>query len=219
MMYSSSDTTITADMDQLAISSRRTGINNPQTFSSSVHDPLLADLVHSATPGHHSRNPQLQHPGTGLASSSTDENSFGLGITNAPPGTSTPRDAWEGQGEFPLRLEKVSHSAVPVLGGVQLIFTGANFRDGVQAVFECPQLGSAVRPKIITPTVLRDTRMVANAPNLLDWWALLHKEPSHNRGSLTLSVTLTCAGVRNNEDQGTVFTLVATEGMLALVQF
>lgn len=37
-------------------------------------------------------------------------------------------DAWADQGDFPLQLDRVSHTSIPARGGARITFTGENFR-------------------------------------------------------------------------------------------
>ncbi|KAG0343119.1 hypothetical protein BG004_005477 [Podila humilis] len=117
-------------------------------------------------------------------------------------------DAWADQGDFPLQLDKVSHSIISARGGAKITFTGENFREGVQVVFEFPRLGVS---KVIVPKVLKSTEMEIVAPSLLDWWTQSDKR--YHCRELCLSISLLCGGVKGPEDKNTTVDIVAREGL------
>ncbi|KAG0328343.1 hypothetical protein BGZ99_005526 [Dissophora globulifera] len=82
-----------------------------------------------------------------------------------------------------------------------------NFREGVEVVFHCRQL--RIEAKIVKPRVLKSTEMELVTPNLLDWWVLANRRRPCKE--LNLSVTLICAGAKDDEDIGTTFELSAVE--------
>ncbi|KAF9206219.1 hypothetical protein BGZ49_002819 [Haplosporangium sp. Z 27] len=127
----------------------------------------------------------------------------------ASDGYGSLRDVWADQGDFPLVLDKVSHRSISVRGGSRVLLTGANFREGVEVAFECPRLGDSVQSRVIIPRVLKSTEIEFITPNLLDWWAIADKDYSCKQ--LDLSVTLTCGGVKGQEDVNTSFEMFAVD--------
>ncbi|KAF9134225.1 hypothetical protein BGW39_007696 [Mortierella sp. 14UC] len=121
-------------------------------------------------------------------------------------------DAWAEHGHFPLALDSVSRSTVPVRGGSTILLKGDNFRAGVQVVIACASLGeSKLDPKIVTPRVLKSTEMEFVVPNLLDWWASSATAIIASK-TLQLSATLTCeGGVKDSSDPVVAFDMVAVE--------
>ncbi|GJJ72441.1 hypothetical protein EMPS_04798 [Entomortierella parvispora] len=125
--------------------------------------------------------------------------------------SSVPMDVWADQGHYPLFLDKVSELAIPVRGGTRLVLTGENFRDGIQVVFECPQLGDAVEAKVITPFVLQSTELEMLSPCFMDWWAHLISTTTLPPRGLDLTVKLICPGATLPSDMETPFGMVALE--------
>ncbi|KAF9996462.1 hypothetical protein BGZ79_009797 [Entomortierella chlamydospora] len=117
------------------------------------------------------------------------------------------RDAWADQGHFPLILGEISLKSIPVRGGSRVVLSGVNFREGVEVVFECPKLGKGIEARVVKPRVLKSTEMDIITPNLLDWWVASNKEQPCKQ--LELSVSLTCAGERSEEDINTSFEMFA----------
>ncbi|KAI1306761.1 hypothetical protein EDD11_004659 [Mortierella claussenii] len=150
---------------------------------------------------HEPNNPQLilhhQHPFQDLNDSELNG------------ATQPPRDAWAHQGHFPLTMSEISHQTIPVRGGCRVILSGVNFREGVEVMFECPQLKNRVEAKVITPRVLKSTEMEITTPCLLDWWAMANS--IFPRKELVLSVSLLCAGSKDEEDMDTTFEMVTVE--------
>ncbi|KAF9348511.1 hypothetical protein BGX26_000091 [Mortierella sp. AD094] len=129
---------------------------------------------------------------------------------NNPQLTDNPtssRDAWADQGHFPLILGEISLKSIPARGGSRVLLSGVNFREGVEIVFECPKLGKNIEARVVKPRVLKSTEMDIITPNLLDWWVAANKERPCKQ--LELSVSLTCAGQRSEEDINTSFEMFA----------
>ena len=82
--------------------------------------------------------------------------------------------------------------------------------EGVEVVFECPQLHELVEAKVVRPRVLKSTEMEFITPNLLEWWAIANSVRPCKE--LSLSVTLICAGAKHDEDADTTFEMLAVEG-------
>ncbi|KAF9980186.1 hypothetical protein BGZ65_005435 [Modicella reniformis] len=120
--------------------------------------------------------------------------------------TQSPKDAWADQGHFPLLLGEVSCKSISVRGGSHVILSGMNFREGVEVVFACPQLGKSDTPKVVRPRILKNTEMDLVSPNILDWWVLANSiRPCRELG---VSITLVCAGAK---DIDTTFQMSAVE--------
>ncbi|KAF9916897.1 hypothetical protein BX616_002510 [Lobosporangium transversale] len=160
-------------------------------------DPSLDSQHKQNAPG----NPQLMHHHTNTALDNHDQQ---LSTT-----AQHPRDAWADQGHFPLLLGEISQRLIPARGGSHIILTGVNFREGIEVVFECPQLGDSVKSKVITPRIHKNTEMEFTSPNLLDWLAM--NKGIHPCKELNLSVSLICAGAKGEEDMDTTFEMTAVE--------
>lgn len=92
--------------------------------------------------------------------------------------------------------------------------------EGVEVLFECLQLttkpGHVAEVKRVTPKVLKNTELQFISPNLLDWWAIVNQNKTQPCRELGLSVTLVCAGARDEADIDTSFEMSAVEGGLAM---
>ncbi|KAF9437098.1 hypothetical protein BGZ76_002014 [Entomortierella beljakovae] len=128
--------------------------------------------------------------------------------TTVEGSTNQKQDAWADQGHFPLLLGQVSCKSISVRGGSRIHLTGVHFRDGVEVVFECPKLKKYTGTRVVTPKVLKSTEMEFITPNFMDWWAVANND--HPCKELDLSVSLTCAGERDEEDN-TAFEMSAQE--------
>ncbi|KAF9096889.1 hypothetical protein BGX27_001064 [Mortierella sp. AM989] len=166
------------------------------SFNGQPSSPVLGD--------HTQRQHGLNHPQLDYIRPLQEHNNPQM--TN---GSSATRDAWADQGHFPLILGEISCTSFPARGGSRILLSGVNFREGVEVVFECPKLGKAVETRVITPRVLKSTEIEFITPNLLDWWTAARRD--HSCKQLELSVSLTCAGVRNEEDIDTAFNMTALE--------
>ncbi|KAG0357319.1 hypothetical protein BGZ54_000372 [Gamsiella multidivaricata] len=171
------------------------------SYPIAARSPQQQQLSRTGIDQQHHSEPSRNNP-QGHSGILQEANDSQLSTADQPP-----KDAWADQGHFPLLLGDISCRSIPIRGGATVVLSGVNFREGVEVLFECATLN--LKPKKVTPKVLKSTEMELVSPNLLDWWTTANN--ARPCRELCLSITLLCAGAKAEEDIDTTLEVVATE--------